>query len=243
MVKPTCSTHIISGLQYTSCSRYKTNRNTICFIIHILIFVRPFYFTFLDVFGYLLKEVSWVSWSLDIKVSFSPIKSVQINFSSPIVCLTKLFVERVVEGHQEKLVKLLDLYVEHVHNKFNKYAFCFFFCELLNICISISQVTFLTNFFLTPSYKMNNLWLSIVIWSSKKVMQMSRINVEKTKTYNGVRVVFSQSQCKLLFLQWSDWPIGVTWHKHLPIEYRTKHAIPDQIIFIKLRPFLSDPDL
>ena len=150
---------------------------------------------------------------------------------------------RVIEDTEEKQAVLLKNYLEHVHNKFNKYAFCFFFCELLNICISISQVTFLTNFFLTPSYKMNNLWLSIVIWSSKKVMQMSRINVEKTKTYNGVRVVFSQSQCKLLFLQWSDWPIGVTWHKHLPIEYRTKHAIPDQIIFIKLRPFLSDPDL
>ena len=74
------------------------------------------------------------------KLSFSPIKSVQINFS-PIVCLTKIFVERVVEGHQEKLVKLLDLFVEHVHNKFNKYAFYFFMCELLNVIITVFMVS------------------------------------------------------------------------------------------------------
>ena len=42
----------------------------------------------------------------------------------------------MVNNHQEKLVKLLDLYVEHVHNKFNKYAFYFFLCELLNIVIT-----------------------------------------------------------------------------------------------------------
>ena len=32
-------------------------------------------------------------------------------------------------------------FCEHVHNKFNKYAYCFFLCELLNIFISISQVS------------------------------------------------------------------------------------------------------
>ena len=66
---------------------------------------------------------------------------------------------RVIEDSEEKQAVLLKViimimmimmtimimiplknYLEHVHNKFNKYAFCFFFCELLNICISISQV-------------------------------------------------------------------------------------------------------
>lgn len=47
---------------------------------------------------------------------------------------------RVIEDANEKQNKLLDNYLEHVHNKFNKYAFCFFFCELLNILISVSQV-------------------------------------------------------------------------------------------------------
>ena len=51
-----------------------------------------------------------------------------------------LFTARVIEDTEEKQAVLLKNYLEHVHNKFNKYAFCFFFCELLNICISISQV-------------------------------------------------------------------------------------------------------
>ena len=47
---------------------------------------------------------------------------------------------RVIEDAEEKQAVLLRNYLDYVHNKFNKYAFCFFFCELLNICISISQV-------------------------------------------------------------------------------------------------------
>jgi len=58
---------------------------------------------------------------------------------------------RVIEEANEKQNKLLDNYLEHVHNKFNKYAFCFFFCELLNILISVSQV-FITNAFLNYQF-------------------------------------------------------------------------------------------
>jgi len=58
---------------------------------------------------------------------------------------------RVIEEPQEKQKVLLKNYLEHVHNKFNKYAFCFFFCELLNILISISQV-FVTNAFLNYQF-------------------------------------------------------------------------------------------
>ena len=56
--------------------------------------------------------------------------------------ISKHFItDRVVDDHQEKLVKLLHLFVEHVHNKFNKYAFYFFLCELLNIVITVIMVT------------------------------------------------------------------------------------------------------
>jgi len=58
---------------------------------------------------------------------------------------------RVIEDPQDKQKVLLKNYLEHVHNKFNKYAFCFFFCELLNILISISQV-FVTNAFLNYQF-------------------------------------------------------------------------------------------
>lgn len=58
---------------------------------------------------------------------------------------------RVIEDSEEKQALLLKNYLEHVHNKFNKYAFCFFFCELLNICISVSQF-FVTNAFLNYQF-------------------------------------------------------------------------------------------
>ena len=54
--------------------------------------------------------------------------------------LVKGHQERVVDDHQEKLVKLLHLFVEHVHNKFNKYAFYFFLCELFNIIITVVTI-------------------------------------------------------------------------------------------------------
>ena len=63
---------------------------------------------------------------------------------------SKFFAGRVIEDSEEKQAILLKNYLEHVHNKFNKYAFCFFFCELLNICISISQVIHITNIFVQP---------------------------------------------------------------------------------------------
>lgn len=58
---------------------------------------------------------------------------------------------RVIEESAEKERKLLSNFIEHVHNKFNKYAFCFFFCELLNIIISLSQL-FITNAFLNYQF-------------------------------------------------------------------------------------------
>ena len=49
--------------------------------------------------------------------------------------------DRVVENAAEKQETLMKNYCEYVHNKFNKYAFGFFFCELLNVVITISQVS------------------------------------------------------------------------------------------------------
>lgn len=57
----------------------------------------------------------------------------------------------MVDNHQEKLVKLLDLFVEQVHNKFNKYAFYFFLCELLNIIITVIMIG-ATHIFLHHQY-------------------------------------------------------------------------------------------
>ena len=75
------------------------------------------------------------------KVGFSPcIAHVKAKFGIDLSMILILS-ERVVEGHQEKLVKLLDLFVEHVHNKFNKYAFYFFLCELLNVIITVFMVS------------------------------------------------------------------------------------------------------
>ena len=62
------------------------------------------------------------------------------NFLFPFTPLSLSSSARVIEDAEEKQAVLLKNYLDYVHNKFNKYAFCFFFCELLNICISISQV-------------------------------------------------------------------------------------------------------
>jgi len=56
-----------------------------------------------------------------------------------------------VEKTPEKQKKLLDNYLEFVHNKFNEYTYIFFLCELLNIFISVSQF-FVTDAFLANQF-------------------------------------------------------------------------------------------
>ena len=67
------------------------------------------------------------------------------------------FAGHVVEDADQKKQKLLVNYQEHVHNNFNKYAFCFFLCELVNIAILVIQVlatnSFLEYRFLDYGYK------------------------------------------------------------------------------------------
>jgi len=53
---------------------------------------------------------------------------------------------RVIDEPEKKKSRLLVNYREHVHNKFNKYAFGFFFCEFLNIFILVGQILFIHAF-------------------------------------------------------------------------------------------------
>ena len=46
---------------------------------------------------------------------------------------------------------MLKHFQEHVHNKFNRYALCFFFCEVANVCFSVFSV-YLTHQFLLNQY-------------------------------------------------------------------------------------------
>ena len=59
--------------------------------------------------------------------------------------------DRVVDDKEEKISRMLKHFQEHVHNKFNRYAFGFFFCEVANVCFSVFSV-YLTHKFLLNQY-------------------------------------------------------------------------------------------
>ena len=63
-----------------------------------------------------------------------------IKYSQTYLDLHKRIGTALVENKEEKQKTLMKNYCEYVHNKFNKYAFGFFFCELLNVVITVSQV-------------------------------------------------------------------------------------------------------
>ena len=44
--------------------------------------------------------------------------------------------DRVISDQDEKLSRTLKHFKEYIHNKFNRYAFGFFFCELLNLLLA-----------------------------------------------------------------------------------------------------------
>ena len=44
--------------------------------------------------------------------------------------------DRVISDQDEKLSRTLKHFKEYIHNKFNRYAFGFFFCELLNLFLA-----------------------------------------------------------------------------------------------------------
>jgi hypothetical protein len=58
---------------------------------------------------------------------------------------------RFVDDTEEKIRKMLKHYQEHIHNKYNGYAFGFFCCELLNPCLSLISI-YMTHKFLFNQY-------------------------------------------------------------------------------------------
>ena len=60
---------------------------------------------------------------------------------------------RVVDDAEEKMGRMLRQFQEHVHNKFNMYAFVFFGCEVANLVIALTAIyathLFFNNQFLT----------------------------------------------------------------------------------------------
>jgi len=47
---------------------------------------------------------------------------------------------RVVDDAEEKMGRMLRNFQDHVHNKFNRYAFGFFACELMNLALAASAL-------------------------------------------------------------------------------------------------------
>ena len=58
---------------------------------------------------------------------------------------------RVVDDAEEKMGRMLRHFQEHIHNKFNRYAFGFFACELMNLLIAIGAI-FATHRFLNYEF-------------------------------------------------------------------------------------------
>ena len=58
---------------------------------------------------------------------------------------------KVVENALEKQENLLKTFQEHLHNKYNLYAFGFICCEVGNFFVLLSQI-FLTNLFLNYTF-------------------------------------------------------------------------------------------
>ncbi len=58
---------------------------------------------------------------------------------------------RVVDDPEEKMGRMLRHFQEHIHNKFNRYAFSFFACELTNLLVALGAL-FATHRFLDNQY-------------------------------------------------------------------------------------------
>jgi hypothetical protein len=58
---------------------------------------------------------------------------------------------KIVEGAQEKRDQLIQTFKVHLHNKYTKYAFLFFLCELLNLFVVVF-IVFLIDRFLNYSF-------------------------------------------------------------------------------------------
>ena len=57
----------------------------------------------------------------------------------------------MVDDPEDKMGRMLRHFQEHIHNKFNRHAFGFFACELMNLLIAIGAI-FATHRFLDNQY-------------------------------------------------------------------------------------------
>ena len=73
---------------------------------------------------------------------------IQKRFATSTGCTGRHMEDKELE---EKIRRLLKHYQEHIHNKYNTYAFGFFLCELLNTLVALLSV-FLTHKFLLDQY-------------------------------------------------------------------------------------------
>ena len=59
---------------------------------------------------------------------------------------------RIIEDGDDKKDKMLRVFRDNLQNKYNRYAFIFFACELLNLIVVVSQV-FITDKFLNNQFR------------------------------------------------------------------------------------------
>ena len=58
---------------------------------------------------------------------------------------------KIIEETDEKMDRLLKTFKDNLQNKYNRYAFIFFFCEVLNLIVVVSQF-FITDTFLQHQF-------------------------------------------------------------------------------------------
>ena len=66
---------------------------------------------------------------------------------------------RIIEDGDDKRDKMLRVFRDNLQNKYNRYAFIFFGCEVLNLIVVFSQI-FITNKFLENQF----LWYGPQVW-------------------------------------------------------------------------------
>lgn len=58
---------------------------------------------------------------------------------------------KIIEESDEKMDRLLKTFKDNLQNKYNRYAFIFFSCEVLNLIVVVSQF-FITDAFLQHQF-------------------------------------------------------------------------------------------
>jgi hypothetical protein len=58
---------------------------------------------------------------------------------------------KIIEEPEDKMKRLLQTFKDNLQNKYNRYAFIFFACEILNVIVVASQF-FITNSFLQNQF-------------------------------------------------------------------------------------------